>query len=170
MNELEIFRTEIITDANNAASVSSGETQPSEAFGQLTFELVSETGELSGEIYACTESGAHSNGAKYRIDGYCIEEIAESDGYETISVFVVHYSEGADLKKLSKSDFDSALKQGVRFVSDAMRGHLGELENSSPAFDFVRSLSKNRREVERIFVHLITDQVCEQQIPKTTSK
>jgi hypothetical protein len=167
MSDLERFRLDLRVNAEASASVSAGEIQPSEAFGQLAFELISSSGELSGEIYSCRESGAHTNGARYRIDGYCIEDLAESDGYETISVFIINYGDSIDLRRLTKAVLDASFKEAVRFVSDAMRGYLSDLERSSPALDLVMALSHNRANVERVSVHLVTDSICELQAPNS---
>ncbi len=172
MSELNAFRTELLTDSRNEANLSNGEDSEVSCYTKRALAFIDSTEELGGFPHDCHALGQRSDKSKWRIDGYCIESIdveSKDGGYETLSIFVTVFDGAMESKRMTKAAFERAFKEGGRFVSDAMKGYMSEeLDDASPAKELAVVLSRHRKNIERVRLHLVTDIEVDHDLPETS--
>ncbi|QZT37914.1 AIPR family protein [Halosquirtibacter xylanolyticus] len=94
----------------------------------------------------------------YKINGYSLD-----DQYENIDIFISSYKDTNELYELKKSDVANLLKWSSKFVNDSIKGYLEELEPSSEAYGLAKILFKNRNDIIRVNLFVLTNGIIKQE-------
>lgn len=112
-----------------------GNTQE-QVFTRICQELLSEAGETEGALLAYDERDLGRKG-QHKINGYAI-----SDNYETVDLFISLYNNVSEIKTLSKSDIETAVKRISNFFRKSVyNDYVNEIAESSEIFEFAHTLA-----------------------------
>ncbi|WP_430809570.1 MULTISPECIES: AIPR family protein [unclassified Carboxylicivirga] len=121
-------------------------------FTEFVMETLADAGETEG-IRLCNYIKENKNeNIQFKINGYALEE-----GYENIDIFISSYKDTNEIYRLGKADFEKLMKWSTGFVNAALKGYLEDIEPSSEAYGLASILHKNRKEIIRVNVFILSN-------------
>ena len=121
-------------------------------FTEYVMETLAEAGETEG-IRLCNYIKENKfENVQFKINGYALEE-----GYENIDIFISSFKDTNELYRLAKADFEKLIKWSTGFVNAALKGYLEDVEPSTEAYGLASVLHKNRNEIIRVNVFILSN-------------
>lgn len=142
----ESFHQEVLSRAGDAESPVFREN----AFVEVMIEYLVEANEVDdGEVTYFRHASRREkvNGFAYASDGECLD------------LFIADYSGTAAPRSVSAADQEKHFMWLTRFLASALGGAHRDLEESSPVFDLAQHIHREREEITRARLFLLTDGV-----------
>lgn len=159
--ELELYIQNLYHEIQSLAySDETGDSKENK-FTEFVMDKLAETGETEGARLCSYIKENKFENIQYKISGYALEE-----GYENIDIFISHYVDKNEYYRVSKVDFDKLIKWSTGFVNAALKGYLDEIEPSSEAYGLANILSKNRQDIIRVTIYLLSNGEIPHDTPK----
>lgn len=153
--ELRKFHQSLIQDLKSMQISEEEGGMLEHIFTQAALDLLVDAGETENVRIAYDE-GQLGTKNQHKINAY-----AEPDNYETIDLFVTVFNGTDEPARVAKEEIDRAAKRISNFYNKAKsRDYVNEIEESSPIFDFARTLSKSEllnENLVRINAIILTD-------------
>lgn len=149
MSELEDFRgfaENIQQDAIARADAAEDGALRSEAFAELAFDYLRESGEIEDGISCPFESRG------MRCSGYYI-----SEDNDRLDLFLVLPLLDGAASTVAKADIDQAFRRLKTFLTKSLEGLHHSLESALPGFDMAFSIWEARSELSHVRLFVITD-------------
>lgn len=150
--ELEQFVHDLYHEVNSLAFSDDDGASKEEKFTEYVLDILSEAGETEGARVCSYAKENRNENIDLKINGYAIEE-----GFESIDLFITHYLDNNSIYSLRKPDFDNLIKWGTKFANASLKGHLDEIEPSNEAYNLASIIKKNRDEIIRINIFLVSN-------------
>ncbi|TAH22532.1 MAG: abortive phage resistance protein [Cytophagales bacterium] len=132
-------------------------------FTELMTDMLVEAGETAN-ISICTEIREDKAGRRmHKINAYAL-----SESYETVDLFITIHRNTENFENITKEEVTTASNLAKRFLNDAMKGTLREVEESAKAFDLIQILDKYSQDIIRVNIFIIADGVTNADTPKET--
>lgn len=150
--ELEQYALELIHEVNSLAYAEDEGASKEEKFTEHIMEILAEAGETEGiRLCTYTKENKYEN-IDLKINGYAIEE-----GFESVDLFVSYFIDSPELFNVRKPEFDGLIKCSTKFLSSSLKGHLDDLEPSSEAHGLSTVIRKNREEIVRVNLFIVSN-------------
>lgn len=159
--ELESYLNELFHEVNSLAYSDEDGASKEDKFTEHVMEILSEAGETES-IRLCPyiKENIREN-IQFKINGYALDE-----GFETLDIFITNYKNTQGYFRLLKADFDKMIKWSTGFVNAALKGYLDEIEPSSEAYGLAQIIGKNKKNLVRINIFLLSNGVINHEPPK----
>lgn len=155
--ELEEFRKDFLETARVMAA-SEGDFEGAAFVAESARRLV-EAEELA-EFEPCYVPGTGSKNRKFRVDGYCFDDV---DG--SVALVVAGFNGGPDAGTLTQTDASRFFGMLRTFIEDSVSGRMQQsLEESSPGYVLASELFNHRDTVTRYRAILVTDAVLSSRV------
>lgn len=125
---------------------------PEESFTGLMTEMLTDAGETAN-LTICTDIREDKLGRRQ----HKINAFALSENYETIDLFISIYQETDHIETIHSSDITTNSNLVKKFLINASKGKLNEMEESSPVFDLVRLLHQFHQQIIRANIFIISN-------------
>ena len=163
IQELNKFHTSVIQDVRSTQLAEEEGGTLEQIFTQWSVDLMADAGETENVRVAYDEKALGTKG-QHKINAYSV-----SDNYETIDLFITIFK-GADFpERISKDEIDTSSKRIVNFFRKGIyKDYVNEIEESSPIFDFTRSLSNSydlKENLVRVNAIILTDGFYQGEVP-----
>lgn len=163
MNELNKFYQSLMQDIVAMQSGDEEGNTQEQVFTRICEEMLAEAGETENASVAYDERDLGRKG-QHKINGYAI-----SDNYENVDLFISIYNNDMEIKSISKSDIDTAVKRISNFFQKAVYNDYGNVvAESSEIFEFANTLA-NYAELKdnliRVNVFILTNGEYKGEIP-----
>lgn len=163
MNELNKFYQSLMQDIVAMQSGDEDGNTQEQVFTRICEEMLAEAGETENASVAYDERDLGRKG-QHKINGYAI-----SDNYENVDLFISIYNNDMEIKSISKSDIDTAVKRISNFFQKAVYNDYGNVvAESSEIFEFANTLA-NYAELKdnliRVNVFILTNGEYKGEIP-----
>jgi hypothetical protein len=150
--ELEQYVHELYHEVNSMAYSDDDGASKEDKFTEFIMETLAEADETEG-IRLCPYMKENKNGnLDLKINGYAIE-----DGFESVDLFISHYTDVNEIYALKKPDFDGLLKWSIKFLNSALKGHLDDIEPSTEAYGLASLIKKYREDFIRVNIFVISN-------------
>ena len=150
--ELELYIKNLFHEVQSLVYSDEDGDSKENKFTEHIMEILTDAGETDG-IRLCPFIKENRNeNIEFKINGYALEE-----GYENVDIFISSYKDTNEYYKLLKGDFDKLLKWSTGFVNAALKGYLDDIEPSSEAYGLSRILFKQRKNVVRINIFILSN-------------
>ena len=160
--ELKQFAIELSSEVSALTETEEGGATKEEKFTEYCLETLSEAGETEGAKACSFIKENRFENIEMKLNGFAI-----SDGFETLDLFISHYRDSDEVFNLKKPEFDSMLNCSKKFLNAALKKHLDGLEPSSEVFGLVEAIQKNRKEIVRVNLFLLSNGIVTQDVPAT---
>lgn len=154
-NELEKFYNSLIQDLISEQLSEEEGGVLEQVFTQFTIDLLADAGETENARTAHDERGFGTKN-QHKINAYSI-----ADNYETIDLFITIFKGAEKPERISKEEVDTAAKRIANFFRKGIyKDYVNEIEESSPIFDFVHTLSNSaelKENLVRVNAIILTD-------------
>jgi len=154
-NELQKFYQSLILDIKSLQLSEEEGGNLEQIFTRTALDLLTEAGETENARDAYDE-GQLGTKNQHKINAY-----AEPDNYETIDLFITIFKGSEEPQRIPKDDIDTAVKRIANFFRKAKyKEYVNEIEESSPIFDFARTLSNSealKENLVRVNAIILTD-------------
>lgn len=134
-----------------------------QVFTQVAVDLLCDAGETENVIVVYDE-GQLGTKNQHQINGYSI-----SDNYETLDLFITIYKGLDNPGRIAKEDIDKASKRILNFFRKGIdKNYVNEIEESSPIFDFARTLNHSeslKENLVRVNAIILVDGLYPGEIP-----
>ena len=121
-------------------------------FTEYIMELLAEAGETDGIRLCPYIKENRFENIDFKINGYAIE-----DGFESVDLFITHYTDTNEIFSLRKPEFDGLLKWSTKFLNAALKGHLSDIEPSTEAYGLASEMTKHRGDFIRVNIFLLSN-------------
>jgi len=150
--ELDAFIKNLYHEVQSLVYADENGDSKENKFTEYVMETLAEAGETEG-IRLCNYIKENKNeNIQFKINGYALEE-----GYENIDIFISSYKDTNQSYRLAKADFDKLIKLSTGFVNAALKGYLEDIEPSTEAFGLASLLHKNRNNIIRINIFILSN-------------
>lgn len=150
--ELEQFVHDLFHEVNSLAFSDPDGASKEEKFSEHIMNILAEAGETEG-VKLCTYSKENRfENIELKINGYAIE-----DGYESVDLFVTHYVDQNKIFDLKTPDFKNLVNWGTKFLNAAIKGYEDEIDPSNEAHSLAAIIKKNRNELIRVNIFLLSN-------------
>ena len=157
--ELTSYYADLQQEVRALADIEEG-SSTEEKFTEYIIDLLAEAGETENAV-VCTDIREDRIGRRlHKINGYAIGENSE-----TLDLFVSVYNPSDQVFNLTKKLFESTITQAQRFLQTAGRGYFKEIEESSEVFDLAYRIHKDREEIIRINIFIISNYIVPHDFP-----
>lgn len=159
--ELELFLKELYHEVNSLAYAEDEGASKEDKFTEHVMEVLSEAGETES-IRLCPyiKENVREN-IQFKINGYALDE-----GFETLDIFIASFRDTSEHYKITKPDFEKMIKWSTGFVNAALKGYLDEIEPSSEAYGLAQIIGRNKKDLVRINIFLISNGIISHDPPK----
>ncbi|MFA6128247.1 MAG: AIPR family protein [Bacteroidales bacterium] len=124
-------------------------------FTQTAVDLLAEAGETENARVAHDEKSLGTKN-QHKINSYSI-----ADNYETIDLFITIFKGSEGPERIAKDEIDTAAKRLANFFRKGIyKDYVNEIEESSPIFDFIHTLSNSsdlKENLVRVNAVILTD-------------
>jgi hypothetical protein len=159
-NEIEVFSNMLLQETYKRVSIEEDGGYFEEELTQVLLDYLLESGNTENAI-VCTEIKENSIGSViHQINGYAI-----SESHDNIDLFITIQMSDSN-KSIPKKQFESAIKRVERFFKSAILGHLDEIEETSPVFDFARTLHQVSKDIVRLNIYILSTGKIKQPAPE----
>ncbi|GAB2507487.1 AIPR family protein [Lysobacter humi (ex Lee et al. 2017)] len=156
------FLNQIALEVDELAELGQGDSR-SELFTSVVLDRLEEAGHFSQTF--CLYQEGHFGNAIYRIDGFAMEDDAD-----TLDLFTTIYKGDSAVSRISSPETAKAAERALRFARAAMEGLADKLEPSNTdASDFARSIQRKKGELRRIRIVVLTDGEFAGGVPQDSS-
>lgn len=150
--ELDTFIQSLYHEVQSLVYADENGDSKENKFTEYVMETLADAGETEG-IRLCNYIKENKNeNIQFKINGYALEE-----GYENIDIFISSYKDTNEQYRLSKTDFEKLTKWSSGFVNAALKGYLEDIEPSTEAYGLASILHKNRNEIIRINIFILSN-------------
>jgi len=150
--KVEEYREVLHEDVSIAANANM--SNPEDEFLRIVTEILM-AGEEFDDFVGCYYEGVSrgSGHGAIRIDGYAMDEVDKS-----CCLFITDYRGTYESNRFDKKRSDSLFDSLKRFIKESIRYELyQELEESTEAFEFARSLYYENEEISKFRLYILTD-------------
>jgi hypothetical protein len=150
--ELEQFVHDLYHEVNSLAFSDTDGASKEEKFSEYIMNFLAEAGETEG-VKTCTFAKENRfENIELKINGYAIE-----DGYESVDLFVTHYTDQNKIFDLKTADFKNLINWGTKFLNAALKGYENEIDPSNEAHGLATIIKKYREELVRVNIFLLSN-------------
>ncbi|MEL4454852.1 AIPR family protein [Lutimonas vermicola] len=150
--ELEVFIKNLYHEVQSLVYSDEVGDSKENKFTEFVMETLADAGETEGIRLCPFIKENRFENIEYKINGYAIEE-----GYENIDIFISYFRDTNELYRLPKIEFERLIGQASKFVNAALKGHLEDLEPSSEAYGLAETLKKNRNDIIRVNIFVLSN-------------
>ena len=150
--ELEQYAREVYHEVNAMAYSDDDGASKEDKFTEYIMELLAEAGETDGIRLCPYIKENRFENIDFKINGYAIE-----DGFESVDLFITHYTDTNEIFSLRKPEFDGLLKWSTKFLNAALKGHLSDIEPSTEAYGLASEMTKHRGDFIRVNIFLLSN-------------
>lgn len=162
--ELNKFNLSLIQDLKSEQLSEEEGGTLEELFTQFAVNLLADAGETEN-VRVAYDEGQLGTKNQHKINAY-----GEPDNYETIDLFITIFKGTDEPVRIFKDEVDTAAKRISNFYRKAKyKQYVNEIEESSPIFDFARTLSSLKaldENLVRINAIILTDGLYPGEVPK----
>ncbi|MDQ4121738.1 MAG: AIPR family protein [Acidobacteriota bacterium] len=162
--ELKKFHLSLMQDLKSTQLSDEEGGTLEQIFTQLAVDVLADAGETENVRVAYDEKQLGTKN-QHKINAY-----AEPDNYETIDLFITIFKGADEPVRIPKDEIDTAAKRISNFHRKAKyKNYVNEIEESSPIWDFARTLSSLKaldENLVRINAIILTDGLYPGEIPK----
>jgi hypothetical protein len=163
--ELEQYVHGLYHEVNSMAYSDDDGASKEDKFTEFIMETLAEADETEG-IRLCPYMKENKNGnLDLKINGYAIE-----DGFESVDLFITHYTDSNEIYALKKTEFDGLLKWSTKFLNLALKGYLDDIEPSTEAYGLASLIKKYRKDFIRVNFFVISNGNIPFDAPKISIK
>lgn len=163
--ELNKFQLSLMQDLKSTQLSEEDGGTLEQIFTQFAVNLLADAGETEN-VRVAYDEGQLGTRNQHKINAY-----GEPDNYETIDLFITIFRGADELVRIPKEEVDTAAKRIANFYRKAKnKNYVDEIEESSPIWDFVRTLSNLKlleENLVRINAVILTDGLYPGEIPKS---
>lgn len=165
MNDISKFYNSLMQDVTALQSSDEDGNTQEQVFTHICEDMLAEAGETENVSIAYDEREIGKRG-QHKINGYAI-----SDNYETVDLFITLYNNETEIKKISKSEIDTAVKRISNFFRKVIYdNYSNDIAESSEIFEFANTLanfSELRDNLIRVNAFILTNGEYKGEIPST---
>lgn len=163
--ELNKFHFSLIQDLKSEQLSEEEGGTLEELFTQFAVNLLSDAGETEN-VRVAYDEGQLGTKNQHKINAY-----GEPDNYETIDLFITIFKGSDEPVRIFKDEVDTAARRIANFYRKAKyKQYVNEIEESSPIWDFARTLSNLKtldENLVRINAIILTDGLYPGEVPKS---
>ncbi len=153
--ELKRFHQSLFQDLKSTQISEEEGGNLEQIFTQAAVDLLVDAGETEN-VRVAYDEGQLGRPNQHKINAY-----AEPDNYETVDLFITIFNGTEEPTRVAKEEIDRAAIRIKNFYNKAKSRHyVNDIEESSPIFDFARTLSKSElldENLVRINAIILTD-------------
>jgi hypothetical protein len=144
--ELEQFATSLHQDVISRSEAEDEEQFRASAFTELMLDYLSEAGEVEGATVC------HHKAKGEEVSAYALSE----DGNFLELVLSLH-TQSIPPRTVTKAEVDAGFKRLTEFLRRSLKGALGTIDESAPAYDMADSIRNARSNLASARLYVVTD-------------
>ncbi len=150
--EFDQFLKELSHEVNARVYAEDEGATKEDKFTEYVMETLAEAGETEGIRLCHYEKENRFENIQFKINGYAIEE-----GFETLDIFITDYRDTNESWRQTKAVFDNLIKWSTGLLNAVFKGYHEEIEPSTEAYGLAQLVYKNRKELVRINVFMLSN-------------
>ncbi|MGL5561028.1 MAG: AIPR family protein, partial [Tannerellaceae bacterium] len=159
--ELDLYIQKLFHEIQSLAYSDEDGSSKEDKFTEFVMERLVEAEETENPRVCTYIKEDRKEKIQFKINGYALEE-----GYESVDIFITGYKDINSFYRMNKSDFDNLIKWSTQFINAGLKGYLNDIEPSTEAYGLASILSKNRNDIIRVNIFLISNGEISHELPK----